>query len=178
MPEIVQLPAGLTGLLGLRAGGATPRDLLYQVAPTVDLGQLYVNNQIEHGFALFTPALGFRVQDALTLPGEVNLLVPPGEYWFVEHLSLRLNPAAGISYRGQIVMREDPAQWVALSPMWQEFDPANGPAVGNPQHVVVPASRPFWATPRCLIGANFDRITGVPGAGTALMTLRFARFRT
>lgn len=170
MPSVIQLPAGLTGLLGLRSGGEYPSELNYVVQPTVDLTELYANNQLEHGFALFTPALGFVLQDGFTLPGEISLTVPPGEFWFVQHVTLRLNPAAGISYRGQIVLREDPSQFTALSDI-------TAAVVANPMHVLVKGQSGFWMTPRTTLAANYDTITGVPGAGTSLMTVRFARFR-
>lgn len=166
---VSKIPAGLNSLLGISSGGVSPTLLGDMVNPTVDLATLYKQQSMEHGFALFTPALGIVTQDAPTLAGEVLFTVPPGELWWIENVTLRLNPAAGISYTGQIGLLERPLQFSALSDI--------SAVIANPRHVFLKGTPGFWMTADTRLAANYDTVGGVPTAGSSLMTVRFARFR-
>jgi len=162
------VPAGLLSVLRAQNFGENPRDLSGSVQCVVDVGRQYIFNNLEHGFALFTPAIGFIAQNAPTLSGEIIVTVPVGELWWIEDVSIRLNPQAGISFRGQIVLREPPTQHLALSPV---FEALAG------EHVVLAGRSGFWIEPGCALLTNFDKVVGVPAAGACLMTVRYARFR-
>lgn len=162
------VPAGLLSLLRAQNFGENPRDLSGTISSVVDVRDQYIFNNLEHGFALFTPTLGFVAQNTPTLSGEISVTVPTGELWWIEDVSIRLNPQAGISFRGQIVLREPPTQHLALS---ETFEAQTG------EHVVLGARPRFWIEPGCTLMTNFDKVVGVPAAGACLMTLRYARFR-
>ncbi len=163
-------PAGLLGLLRAQNFGTAPGDLADTVWPVVEIRDQYIQNSLEHAFALFTPALGVINQDAPAGSGELLFLVPAGELWWIEECTLRLNPAAGIGYRAQVGILEKPAQFTALGDI-------SAQAV-NPNHFFVRASPGgFWMTPDTRLAVNFDTILGVPTAGSSLMTVRFARFK-
>lgn len=168
MPVASTIPAGLASLLGIQNFGELPREIAYSISPVLDLTRLYLQGQIIHGFCTFTPVLGV-VQPNAGLAGATNPTVPAGELWWFEHVTLRINPQAGISFRGQIGLNERPAQFTALS----------NPSLVEPAgtHSFIRADGPFWATPDTNLVANFDSITGVPGADSALMTFRYARLR-
>lgn len=172
MSRIANYPAGLLSLLGIKNSGDAPGELSPTMLAQLDALPLFQQNNMEHGFALFTPALGIVTQDAITLAaaGEILLTVPAGELWWIENVTLRLNPAAGISYTGQIVLLERPAQATALNDI--------SAVVANPRHVLLKGPIPgFWMTPDTRLAANYDTITGAPGVGSSLMTVRLARYR-
>lgn len=168
MPTVSAYPAGFASLLGLQNFGEMPRELAYSVSPTLDLFQHYVANNIIHGFCTFTPVLGI-VQPNAGLAGATNPTVPAGELWYFEHVTLRINPQAGIAFRGQILLMERPSQATAISGT-SGVEPAGS-------HSFVRSDRAFFATADTNLAANFDQITGVPGADSALMTFRYARFK-
>jgi hypothetical protein len=166
---IGNVPAGLLSILRAQNFGENPRELNPVVSAVIDVRDEYIFNNIEHAFALFTVDAGFVSQDPLTLSGEVTFLVPPGELWWIDAVSLRLNPAAGFSWRGQIVLFEPPQHHIALSAL---------ETAAALDHFLVRGREGFWMEPGTRLKCNFDRVTGgVPAAATALMTVRFARFR-
>jgi hypothetical protein len=168
MPSASRVPAGLASLLGIQNFGELPRDVAYSIGPVMELTRLYLQGIMEHGFCTFTPVLGI-VQPNAGLAGATNPTVPAGELWWFEDVTLRINPQAGIAFRGQILLMERPSQATAKS-LPSGVEPANS-------HSFIRAVEPFWATADTNLAANFDQITGVPGADSALMTFRFARLR-
>lgn len=168
MTQLHGYPAGFASLVGLQNFGEMPRELGFSISPTLDMFRHYLANRMEHGFCTFTPVLGI-VQPSFALAGAMNPTVPAGELWWFEHVTLRINPQAGIAFRGQIVLMERPVQATAISGT-SGVEPAGS-------HSFVRSDRAFFATADTNLAANFDQITGVPGADAALMTFRFARFR-
>jgi len=178
MPVVSEIPAGLLSLLGLKTGGDNPSDINRQLLATLDVRHQYIQNRMEHVFALFTlnAAVGtFIEQDPLTLPGELLLEVPTGEFWWVEQYTARLNPAAGITVEVFLALKEKPAQWVALS--------GSSGQVVNPRAVIhgcFSAASPgggFWMTAGSKLGMLLSSLTGAPALGSTLATVRLARFR-
>jgi hypothetical protein len=178
MPTVAEIPAGFLSLLGLKTGGDNPSEMNRELAAVIELRHQYIQSKIEHVFALFTlnVAVGtFVEQDAPTLPGELLLEVPPGEIWWIEQYSARLNPAAGITMEVFLALKEKPAQWVALS--------GSSGSVVNPRvalHGCFSAASPgggFWMTPGTKLGMLLSTLVGAPGVGSTLATVRLARFR-
>lgn len=90
MPTILKLPRGLSALLGLRAGGATPQDLADVVAGVVDFTPLYLLDTREWLQATIqpNPVLGTNSWGAA-------FVVPPGELWYLWHYLVSASPGAG-----------------------------------------------------------------------------------
>lgn len=166
--SITTRPAALQGLLGLQSQGRQPDVLADGVVPEISLLELYKVAALDHGFDTLTPALGV-VNTTNALAGSTLPLVPVGEAWWFESVSLRLNPAAGISYRGQVVIVEPPLQAVALCDM--------SALAANPNFLFLRCREGFWLTAGARLACNFDTVGGVPGADSALLTFRYARFR-
>lgn len=89
MARLNRVPRGLQSLLGTKALGRNPQELLEAVRPTVDLTQFYLAETVIRSASgvttLQTPVWG----DFL---GELE--IPAGESWFVYNVSLQVTSVA------------------------------------------------------------------------------------
>lgn len=157
--EIGKLAKGLTGMLGLRAGGLTPRQLADQSVLTVDGTDLFLlDTRVSTGFALqAAPAAGFNFYSPFPLE------VPAGEIWYVWHYILLAVTGAG--------------EAIVAAPAVNLDGVGAGALVGD--YITVAASqsirgreqRPFWAGPGSQFGFVCTSVTGAPDvSGCAVVT--------
>jgi hypothetical protein len=88
---ITNLPQGLIGLLQLRDYGATPQGLAPDLVATVDLTQQYLLNRRE---TVIATGVAAAIGGVAT-----NLVVPPGEVWYVWEMLANTAPGAGAAAR-------------------------------------------------------------------------------
>lgn len=92
MARINRVPRGLTSLLGTKALGRNPQELLEAVTPTVDLTQFYATEatlqSVANAEILFTPAVGtvYAAEE-----------IPAGEAWLVYSITVKLVATAAIN---------------------------------------------------------------------------------
>lgn len=169
MAVVNESPMGLVGLVGLQNLGELPRDLGAVVSPVVGFSELYKLAKLTTHFGLWTPAPGTRQQDAVTpLPQELAFTVPIGEVWWFDNATLSLNPGAGVTFRAQLAVQDNPSISVAVSP--------RSSIVTTPDSEWV-FGRDFWMKAGQRLVVRYDQVAGVPAAGSGLVTARLARFK-
>lgn len=164
--EISKLPLGLLGLLGIKNGGAYPRELAGFYQPMLELlPWIAAANFEEANFA----------QNAVAAAGNAGAFstavqVPQTELWYVQFASLRVFTAAGEAFSGYLAVRRFPVSSpnivMPLSEIVTVGASINGaPAVGN-------LYAPFILGPGDeLVGYTLS----VTGAPTWRGAFRFAR---
>jgi hypothetical protein len=87
--ELGKYPRGMTGVLGLRASGETPRSMADQLVSVVDATPFYLLDTRE--FLLGTQKVGVAV-GVNDIP---SLTVPPGQVWYVWEYAIACTLGAG-----------------------------------------------------------------------------------
>lgn len=165
---IQQLPAGLTGLLGLKNLGRVPDSLAGFVQPTTDMFQLWLNygarsNQgVVHGRTLITGENGIRFFSPSAI------LVPNDEWWFVHQYTV--NAVMGLVV-GETIQGLAPAMaynqagtidWCTLGePPWYGQIASNAAQAVQ----VVATAQNFWAPPGAQLGLHLGALVSATGVG-------------
>lgn len=168
MPGAIQrYPQGLIPLLGMQTSGDTPKDLAPLLQATIEIGDYYARDRIEHSVTNAGTITGISIFSASSIPA--------GETWLVYDISVHINPlAAATEIRPRLGI-----MWASALPIFfQGFGPA-------PQTLVAGESTSLgWHFERPIIMRNGDSV-GVWNehwlAGGTPMTMftgiRFCRLR-
>lgn len=153
--DIQRYPRGLIDLLGMRATGDTPHQLGSQVAGTLELLELYLNDRMvpNAAAAAAPPAAIGNVQ----IPG---LVVPDRELWLVFEATFyvaQIAVATALKFTGGVLRNRGSGNvFSALVP------PISVPALEQ-GYVGVKFDRPVLMLPGNVMSAQVTAITGLPG---------------
>lgn len=159
MSAINRLPIGLLGFLGIKNGGAYPRDLASVLAPTWDLAQLYENANSENSATVVSmAALGYTS----------FVTVPTGETWHVLLASIATGTlGAGVTIEFGIATTDAAVlTTIAVTPMV-------GSRTAGARFAAT-LQDPIFLLPGSTIGVNVTQLVAGPVNGT--LAMRFARF--
>lgn len=92
MPTASKFPVGFLSLIGAQNFGENPRDVSYNVQPTVDIGENYLVN----GLTLLSGSAG-AVANGFNNMANIDLVVPVGELWRVYAFNASIAAGAGIT---------------------------------------------------------------------------------
>jgi len=150
--DILKFPRGLFGLLGLQAGGVSQKALSDVVVGVVDQTQMYTINDYENLVgAVAAPATGLN----LFAVAGVNLIVPPGECWYIHGFTVQgtVPPAGSINLAASVRPGGTAGGGILEQPM-QSFVANDVYAIpGNFSGRIIPSGWGFSANIASLVGA-------------------------
>lgn len=167
MRVISNYPSGFLSLLGMQNFGDTPKQLADQVAPVVDLLELYGANLTTAIAGINTSVLGAGFE-------ETAVVVPNGETWGL------LTMAAAVSCEAGVVMDFCPAVTLPVLSTYRAFlaNFVQCPASTTKSNVAILPSR-LWLPSGTKLGVYCQNITGAPtGATSAEVNCVYIRLKS
>jgi hypothetical protein len=161
-PQIQVLPQGLLGFLGIKNGGQFPQTLLPDLAPTLDLLEIYL--QTDHEVIFSGPV-------SILAPGYIFInpfTVPQNEYWAIIDWGVEfplgageaIKVALGYSLGGTLCLLSDRTELSTVG--------------GALMAVNMNKQRPILLPPNTSLGYLVSEITGTLDA---VNTLRISRLK-
>lgn len=166
--KISNFPRGLLDLLGMYTFGETPRNVGDDVAPTIEMLEMFLSAKLVTigGQAAAPPSAGYNA-----LPNQ--FAVPANEVWVVKALT-----AFGVTEAG-VTMSISPA--VRLGGTGGSIAPTLGrpQPMGASTNMSCPAEvTSLWLPAGAELGIRVDALTGVPtGASTLNLNALVARLK-
>lgn len=156
---ISTLPAGLVSLLNLQTTGRGPQSLLEDIAPTLELMQMFVANRVER----------LEAGPTAVVAGGMNaFVVPNGELWFVTTLAARLSAAVPVGGSLRAAPGYGPLPNVVLAP----FTDLSAFVAGETAQWGAPTA--LWVSSGGVLGSYVAQVTG---AMNVVHTVTFLRLR-
>lgn len=153
--DIQRYPRGLIDLLGMRATGETPHKLAQDVAGTLELLELYLNDRmVPNASASAAPPAAIG---SITVPG---LTVPDRELWLVFELTFytgAIAPATTYAFTGGVLRNRGSGN------VFNALLPSLTVAASSAGYVGAKFDRPVLMLPGNVVAAQVTTITGLPG---------------
>lgn len=159
MSILSSYPTGFLSIVGSQNFGEAPRELGSVIAPTMEMGELFMLSKQEAVYVGYAaPIFGNNNGN--------GLIVPPGEVWRVLAGGAFALPGAGISFMfGPHIISGNATPLVPLVP-----------AVASMIRAAT-IQLPFWARAGEELGVYLSDVVGVPGANQVSLRYLIQRFR-
>lgn len=167
--DISKLPLGFLGYLGIKNGGAYPRQLEPNYSPSFEMLPLIVGSNFEE----FNFALGAMPAVGNAGSYSTALQVPQTEAWYVTLLSHRIFTGVGEAWNGYIALRRFPVSSPnVVHPLCDVFAASVGASLSGVPQIARPTQTPLILGPGDEVVIFTTAITGAPQARPHI---RFAR---